>query len=156
MRPALVLAALVALLAAAPASAKLPARPPGWPGTVALGLSDQPGGAAALRAAAPLRFRYQYLSGGVNTGDGWATWNPAGTFVTRYVRESRAAHIGPVFTYYTLLQSRPAGGDEASVDLAHLRRRDLMAAWYRNLALFFRRAAAFRSTRIVLHVEPDL
>ena len=33
-------------------------------------------GAPALRPGVPVGFRYQYLSGGVNTGNGWATWNP--------------------------------------------------------------------------------
>jgi hypothetical protein len=138
-----------------PAFAALPPAPRGWPGRVELGLSDQPGGAAALRAAAPLGFRYQYLAGGVNTGSGWSTWNPAGTFVTRYIRESRAAHVRPVFTYYQL-QSRPGGGGEQQTDLANLRNVATMRAWYRDLALFLRRAAAFRSTQVVLHVEPDL
>lgn len=150
------LAVCALLLSAAHASAALPPAPRGWPPRVGLGLADQPGGAAALHAAAPLGFRYQYLAGGVNTGSGWATWNPAGTFVTRYVRESRAAHVAPVFTYYMLLQSKPAGGGELEADLRNLRTRATMRAWYRDLALFFRRAGAFRSTRIVLHVEPDL
>ena len=58
-------------------------------------LAVPPGGAAALRRRAPLGFRYQYLAGGVNTGNGWATWNDNGTFVTRYVDESVKAHITP-------------------------------------------------------------
>jgi hypothetical protein len=144
------------LVVAAPAAAALPPAPRDWPARVELGLADQPGGAAPLRAAAPLGFRYQYLAGGANTGSGWATWNPAGTFVTRYIRESRAAHVTPVFTYYMLLQSKPAGGGELEADLRNLRTRATMRSWYGDLALFFRRAAAFRSTRIVLHVEPDL
>ena len=40
-----------------------------------------PGEAAGQRASAPFRFRYQYLAGGVNTGNGWATWNANGAFV---------------------------------------------------------------------------
>src|SRR5215210_5857877 len=55
-----------------------------------------------------------------------------------------------------LLQSRPRGGGELEADLRNLRTRNTMRAWYRDLALFLRRAGAFRSTRIVLHVEPDL
>src|SRR3954454_4336945 len=61
-----------------------------------IGVADQPGGAAKVR---DLDYRYQYLAGGVNTGNGWATWNPDGTFVSRYVAESRAARVTPVFTY---------------------------------------------------------
>ncbi len=155
---AVVVAALaLAAAGAAPAAGALPPVPRGWPSRdVALGVADQPGGAAALHSAAPVRFRYQYLAGGVNTGSGWSNWNPGGTFATRYVRESRAAHLAPVFTYYMLLQSKPAGGGELEADLRNLRTPDTMRAYYRDLELFLRRAAAFRSTHIVLHVEPDL
>src|SRR5476651_2181978 len=88
----------------------LPPLPKGWPHTLQIGLTDSPGGAKALRASAPFGFRYQYLAGGVNTGSGWSTWNPDGSFVTRYIAESRAVHIIPVFSYYQLLQSKPGGG----------------------------------------------
>jgi hypothetical protein len=88
---AILVAATVGL---APAGAALPPLPRGWPSTrVELGLTEQPGGAASLRAAAPLRFRYQYLAGGVNTGSGWSTWNPAGTFGAGYVRPAKAPHF---------------------------------------------------------------
>src|SRR5437762_11113062 len=110
---------------AAPSPPPLPAR---WPHTLELGMADEPGGAAALRRVAPFGFRYQYLAGGVNTGSGWATWNPDGTFASMYVRDSWAHAQIPVLTYYMLLQSKPAGGDEAEVDLAHLRDAALMNA----------------------------
>src|ERR671935_545984 len=93
-----------------PASAAqgLPPLPHHWPSRrLELGLTDSPGGAAALRREAPFGFRYQYLAGGVNTGQGWSTWNPGGSFVTRYEQESWAAGEIPVFTYYMLLQSKP-------------------------------------------------
>ena len=53
--------------------------------TLGIGLTDGPGGAKALRKSAQFTYRYQYLAGGVNTGDGWPTWNPNGSFVTRSV-----------------------------------------------------------------------
>jgi hypothetical protein len=59
--------------------------PSGWLSHLALGVSDSPGDAQALRAHAPVDMRYQYLAGGVNTGHGWATWNPNGSFVSMYV-----------------------------------------------------------------------
>src|SRR5207237_10790321 len=93
-------------------------------------MTDPPGGAAALRNEAPFGFRYQYLAGGVNTGQGWSTWNPGGSFVTRYEQESWAAGEITVFTYYMLLQSKPAGGDEKTVDRAHLRDPALMHAYW--------------------------
>jgi hypothetical protein len=68
----------------------------------------------------PFGFRYQYLTGGVNTGKGWATWNENGSFVTRYIRDSVAHKVIPVFPYYMLSQSSLAGGDEKATDLAHI------------------------------------
>jgi hypothetical protein len=142
-------------LAAGAASPSLPPLPARWPATLQLGMADSPGGAAALRRAAPFGFRYQYLAGGVNTGSGWATWNPAGSFVTRYDTESWAAGMMPVYSYYQLLQSKPAepGGEDA-VDLAHLDDPATMAAYWSDVRLFFQRARG--SKAVVLHVEPDL
>ena len=37
----------------------------------------------------PWDFTFQYLAGGVNTGQGWETWNPNGTFVLNYARDAR-------------------------------------------------------------------
>ena len=53
--------------------------------------------AARLRCArvAPFGFRYQYLAGGVNTGQGWSTWNPDGTFASMYVQDSWAHGVDP-------------------------------------------------------------
>ncbi len=120
-----------------------------------LGLADSPGGAAALHASAPFGFRYQYLAGGVNTGNGWATWNTDGQFVSWYVAESAEQGLTPVFPYYQLLFSNPAAsGDEKARDLAHLANHTTMAAYYQDLRLFFQRAAG--DTTVILHVEPDL
>jgi hypothetical protein len=154
-RPLLIVA--LALTGAAPsAAAGLPPLPRGWSPRLQIGVTDPPGDAAALRRRAPFGFRYQYLAGGANTGQGWATWDPDGSFVSRYVTESIAVRFTPVLSYYMLLQSRPAGGDEATVDLRHLRSRSVMRAWWSDLQLLLRRAAAFRGHRVVVHVEPDL
>src|SRR5215210_2621410 len=99
-------------LAVAPAPSALAALPAGWPSTLQLGMADSPGGAAAMKATAPFGFRYQYLSGGANTGSGWATWNSNGDFATYYIQDSVANGIVPVFTYYQLLQSAPATGTD--------------------------------------------
>jgi hypothetical protein len=149
------LVTLVAVLVfAAPAAAKLPPLPHGWPATLQLGLTDSPGGAAALRKSAPFGFRYQYLAGGVNTGQGWATWNPDGTFASMYVQDSWAHGVIPVLTYYQLLQSNPKGGDEGLTDLAHLRDPQVMQAYWADVRLLFQRV---RGTKpVVVHVEPDL
>jgi hypothetical protein len=136
-------------------SPQLPPLPARWPTTLQLGLADDPGDAAALHRKVALGFRYQYLAGGVNTGSGWATWNPAGSFVTRYDAESWKAGMIPVYSYYQLLQSKPAvSGGEAAVDLAHLDNAATMAAYWSDVRLFFERARGTKA--VVLHVEPDL
>jgi hypothetical protein len=126
-------------------------------GRIQLGLASQPGGAAAMRKTAPFGYRYQYLAGGVNTGNGWAGWNENGTFVTRYIDESRKARITPVFTYYMIRQSRPGSdtGDEAKADIGNLRNAQTMRAYWADLTLFFRRAGSTHR-RVILHVEPDI
>ena len=137
---------LAGLLAARPvptrAAGPLPALPPSWPSDrVELGLADSPGGAAALRAPAPFKFRYQYLAGGVNTGNGWSTWNPNGQFVSWYIADSADHGPVPVFPYYMLLQSNPAtGGTEQAEDISNLANPATMAACYADLRLFFQRA----------------
>ena len=153
-RRRLLLPLLGALVLAAPASAALPPRPHGWPVTLQIGLADSPGGAAALRASAPFGFRYQYLAGGVNTGHGWSTWNPNGTFASMYVQDSWAHHVIPVLSYYMLLQSTPSAGGEAQTDLAHLSDPNVMSAYWNDVRLLFQRV---RGTKpVVVHVEPDL
>jgi hypothetical protein len=142
---------------AAAAPAALGPLPAGWPSTLQLGMSDGPGGAAALKASANFGFRYQYLAGGVNTGNGWATWNTDAQFVTYYVQDSVQHHVTPVFTYYMLLQSTPGNTlPEPDADFTNLQNVATMTAYYNDLKLFFQRAGAFAGTRVVLHVEPDL
>jgi hypothetical protein len=148
-------AALVTLALAGSASApKLPPLPSKWPRTLQIGVADEPGGAAALRKAAAFGFRYQYLAGGANTGQGWATWNPDGAFASMYVRDSWAHGQLPVLTYYMLLQSKPAGGDEAHADVANLRNTDTMSAYWNDVRLLFTRVKGTKP--VVVHVEPDL
>jgi hypothetical protein len=157
LAPALLsVAVLVALIV--PGSAAAPATvhvPKGWPSKLEIGVTDGPGDAAALAARTPVGLRYQYLAGGVNTGHGWATWNPGGTFLSMYVAESVKAHLIPVFSYYQMLQSTPAaGGDEAHKDLSNLDNVATMSAYYRDFELALRRAHGH--SLVVIHVEPDL
>ena len=110
-----------------------------------------------MHKAAPFGYRYQYLAGGVNTGNGWSTWNENGSFVTRYVDESVKARITPVFTYYMIRQSLPGAdqGDELKADIGNLRDAQTMKAYWADLTLFFKRAGSTHR-RVVLHVEPDM
>jgi hypothetical protein len=147
----------VTVAGTAPVGALAPL-PSTWPShSLEIGLADGPGGAAALRASAPLRFRYQYLAGGANTGRGWQTWDANAQFPTTYIQDSAANHMTPVFTYYQLLQSAPGNTlSEPASDFANLANVSTMSAWYRDLKLFFQRAGAQSQTAVVLHVEPDL
>jgi hypothetical protein len=150
MRRAGLIALLLLLLVPGPATAA------DWPSSrLELGLADQPGGAAALKRSAKVRYRYQYLAAGVNTGNGWATWNPDGTFASMYVDESRRAGLTPVFTYYMLQQSRPGGNGEADTIRTNLQNTATMRALYDDLTLFLDRAREAGGP-VVLHVEPDL
>ncbi|HLF78925.1 MAG TPA: hypothetical protein VJB57_15710, partial [Dehalococcoidia bacterium] len=109
-----------------------------------------------MKADAPYGFRYQYLAGGVNTGSGWANWNPGGNFVTYYIQDSAANSITPVFTYYMMYQSNPGvSSGEANGVFNNMQNTSTMTAYYNDLKLFFQRAGAF-SSPVVLHVEPDL
>src|SRR5581483_9879859 len=113
-------------------------------------------GAAAMQAIAPFGFRYQYLAGGVNTGNGWASWNPNGSLATYYIQDSIDHGMIPVFIYYMLLQSNPASGsDEGTKDYNNLQNVSTMTAYFNDLKLLFQRAGAFPSTPVVIDVEPD-
>jgi hypothetical protein len=122
-----------------------------------LGMADSPGGAAGMKATAPFGFRYQYLAGGANTGNGWATWNTNGDFAKFYIQDSMANGIIPVFSYYMLLYSLPAAGagGESNGNFTNLNNTATMTAYYNDLKLFFQKAGAFPSQKVVLHVEPD-
>jgi hypothetical protein len=132
--------------------------PLGWPHHFALGLTDPPGDAHALVARTHVDACYQYLAGGVNTGQGWANWNPGGSFASMYVDESIAAHVIPVLTYYQLLQSGPSRGtDELTRDLSNLRTPATMRAYWADFTLLLRRVAGPAAHHLVIiHVEPDL
>ena len=150
----LVAAAVALALVPAAAEAKLPPRPDGWPKRLQVGLADQPGGAADVRRRAAYGFRYQYLAGDVRGQSGWQNWNPDGTFVSRYVEESRQAGITPVLSWYTLQHSRPGMGmAEDRAVRRNLGARGFVRAWLANFELALRRTG---NQRAVLHVEPDL
>ena len=143
------------VFSAGPIEAQAPL-PAGWPSRLELGMGDSPGGAAAMRGTAPFGFRYQYLAGGANTGNGWATWNTNGDFARYYIQDSVANGIIPVFTYYMLLQSAPGGGDEGNALFTNLNTTATMTAYFSDVKLFFQKAGAFPSQKVVLHVEPDV
>lgn len=131
--------------------------PVGWQTTFQLGMMDPPGDAAGILATAPFALRSQYLAGGVNTGTGWSTWNPNGTFVSLYADESENSGMKSVFDYYMLLQSNPStGADEGARNYSNLNNTSTMSTYYADLKLFFTRAAGFPAGSVTLQFEPDL
>jgi hypothetical protein len=154
VRPLLAIAVALATAVAAPdASGSLPAPPKGWPGKLELGLASQPGTAGAILREAPFGFRYQYLAGDVRDQSGWQNWNANGRFVSNYVAESRRHAIAPVFSWYVLQHSRPAGGSsERDAVRANLADRGFVRAWLENLELALQRIG---DRRAVIQIEPD-
>lgn len=143
--------------------------PAGLPGHLGVGLSAGPGDLAPTgwvgTAGIPFDYAYQYLAGGVNTGQGWETWNAAAQFPLFYAQDARARGAIPVLSYYMLLQSSgPCGGcGEAQRDLANLNSGTLMAAYYADFAKLMERLGAASVDGIagygrtaVVQVEPDL
>jgi hypothetical protein len=151
---ALCCALLAGLVIAPAAHARL-----AWPSTtLQIGLDDEEGGAAALRASAPFGLRYHYLAGGVNTGSSWQSWaTGGGSFVTNFIDDSVANGVIPVFSYYELRQSQPGAGqgDEQTAVLANLANASTMRAWFEDLKVFFQRAGE-TGQPVVLQLEPDL
>ena len=138
------------------AASSLPALPKNWPSGFQIGLADSPNGAAGMKAVAPFGFRYQYLAAGVNTGNGWATWNANGDFAKFYIQDSVNNNIVPVFTYYMMYQSLPGGGTEADADYNNINNTSTMTSYYNDLKMLFQKAALFPNNLVVVHIEPDL
>jgi hypothetical protein len=114
----------------------------------------------------PWDYAYQYLSGGANSGHGWATWNDKGQFALYYAKAAASHGYIPVFSYYQLLQSNgPCNGacGEGDKDLAHLNDPATMSAYFDDFTLLMKRLGSgtydgiqgYGQTTIV-HVEPDL
>ena len=122
------------------------------------GLANQPGDFSWMQSSGvPWKYRYQYLTGGVNTGSGWETWNtPPGQFATYYMSDSDSIGAIPVFTYYEILQSLPhVGATELDSDYSNLNNTATMLSYYANFALLMNKAKTFGKA-VVVHVEPDL
>jgi hypothetical protein len=105
----------------------------------------------------PWKYRYQYLSAGVNTGHGWRTWNqPDGQFATYYMDDSAKNGYIPMFSYYQLLQSNPsAGPDERTRDYNNLNNPGTMNAYFDDFKTLMQKAGDFKQ-QVVVQVEPDL
>lgn len=137
--------------------------PVGMPMHFAFGVMNSPGDVGLLNDmrthnGTSWDFRYQYLAGGVNTGQGWETWNsPAGQFATNYVQESAKNGYIPALVYYELRQSNGtcANCDDGSADRTNLADPKVMAAYYANWRLLMQKIGQFDKPVLVI-VEPDL
>jgi hypothetical protein len=150
--------------AAAPATPRVQPRAAvrGLPTTrLELGLSSAPDQLAWMRSSGvPWKYRYQYLTGGVNTSDLWTTWQipsaPPGQFAADYMTASGAAGYIPYLVYYVLLKSAPGSGkDEGDRDYNNLNNTSTMNAYFANFKLLMQLAGAYRKP-VVVNIEPDL
>ncbi len=141
--------------------------PAAFPRYFSFGVMSPPSTVSALddmrsRNGAAFTFRYQYLTGGVNTGKGWETWQqPSGQFATSYMDESAQHGYIPTFVYYELcLSNGPhpseyCGSNNLGQDTANLDSAATMKAYYTNWVLMLQKIAAFGKPVLVI-VEPDL
>jgi hypothetical protein len=150
------------------ASATLPV-PSGLPAHVGVGLAAQPDDSGIYgwmpNSGIPFDYAYQYLAAGVNTGQGWQTWNASAQFPLWYAQGASSHGYVPVFPYYQLLQSNgPCNScGEAQRDLANLNSTTVMQAYFDDFRMLMRRlgkgtwdgVAGYGKTAVV-HVEPDL
>ena len=143
MVPGVLLRSLIVAVALAvsapPAAAAQPVN--GLPNHFAFGLSAAPGDTWMPSSGIPWDYRFQYLAGGVNTNQGWETWNPGGTFALNYAQESARNGYIPMFPYYELLQSKGSCSncDENKKDLTNLNDPGVMQAYFHNFALLMQR-----------------
>ncbi|HLZ25291.1 MAG TPA: hypothetical protein VKQ30_24485 [Ktedonobacterales bacterium] len=137
--------------------------PPGIPHYFSFGVMNAPGGVTLLddmrtHNGTAWDYRYQYLTGGVNTGHGWETWNsPTGAFASYYMRESASHHYIPAFVYYELCYSSGScpPDTQSDTDLANLNTPSVMSAYFANWRLLMREIGSFGGPTLVV-VEPDL
>jgi hypothetical protein len=140
------------------------ALPAGMPTHFGFGVAAGQGDTWMPQSGSPWDYRFQYLSGGVNTGAGWETWNANGAFALNYANESAQRGTIPMFPYYELFQSTGPCGTcgENQRDLANLNSASLMSAYYANFALLMKRLGpgtydtikGFGRTALV-NIEPD-
>jgi hypothetical protein len=131
------------------APSTLPPIPPRMPVYFNFGLFNTDVNSAP--ASIPWDFRYQYLAGGVNTGNGWATWNtPPGQYATNYIQDARSRGMIPAFMYYQILQSAPNYDEYQNMQNA-----GTMYSYFADWKLLMTRSAQAGGT-IVVMLEGDL
>jgi len=126
----------------------LPPIPAGLPTYYSFGLFS--GNTSDLPVGVPVNYRYQYLAGGVNTGDGWAEWNPGGGYATNYINSTRGVGMMPTFIYYQILQSAPSYDEYSNFQNA-----STMHNYYDDFKLLMQKCGQAGGT-IMVDIEPDL
>ena len=160
----LALSAVVAMLSLAPVPAAAQSQPGQLPNHFGFGLEVGQGDTWMPQSGIAWDYRWQYLAGGVNTNQGWETWNPNGTFALNYANESDQHGYIPMFPYYELFQSN---GDcnkcpENQKNITNLNTPSVMQAYFQNFALLMKRLGpathdgikGFGKTALI-NVEPD-
>ena len=128
----------------------LPPIPRGFPTYFSMGLFNA--NTSDLLPGIPFDFRYQYLAGGVNTGDGWANWNsPPGQYALNYINDSRAHSLIPAFQYYQILQSAPHYDE-----YLNMQEPSTMYAYFDDWKLLMTKCAQAGGGVVVVSVEADL
>jgi hypothetical protein len=162
--PLLVTLITVLALAALPEEAVGQSRPTGLPDHFGFGIEVGQGDTWMPESGIPWDFRWQYLAGGVNTDQGWETWNPNGTFALNYARESDQRGYIPMFPYYELFQSKGNCDNcgENEKNIKNLNNPSTMRAYYDNFALLMKRLGPGTYDGIkgygkiaLINVEPD-
>src|SRR5690242_4426037 len=130
---------LMVFLAAAlawPSPLRAQAAPAGLPDHFGFGIEVGLGDTWMPESGTPWDYRWQYLAGGVNTNQGWETWNPNGTFPLNYAAESAQRGYIPMFPYYELFQSTSSctSCNENQKNLTNLNSPTLMRAYFDNFA----------------------
>jgi len=109
--------------------------PAGLPAHFGVGLAAHPDDSGIYgwmpNSGIPFDYAYQYLAAGVNTGQGWQTWNTSAQFPLWYAQGASSRGYIPVFPYYQLLQSNgPCNScGEPQRDLANLSSASTMASY---------------------------
>jgi hypothetical protein len=161
---AVLLVVALAVLGLAPAQAAAEPQPIGLPSHFGFGIEVGQGDTWMPASGIAWDYRWQYLVGGVNTNQGWETWNPNGTFASNYANESARHGYIPMFPYYELLQSNGNCNQcgENQKNLTNLNTPSTMRAYFDNFALLMKRLGPGTYDGIkgygrivVINIEPD-
>ncbi len=143
--------------------------PSGLPTHLGFGLAASPDSTGVQgwmpSSGVPWDYAYQYLSGGVNTGNGWEVWNAQGQFALYYAQGAASHNYIPVFSYYEMAQSNGTCGScgEAQRDLSNLNNASTKKSYFATFRMLMQRLGSattggitgFGKTAIV-QIEPDL